>query len=66
MLQAAFIAKNIARGVRHLERPEVILDVPNKSPYRRWPAMIQNVDIKITGAPEVLSLLALLVQRNKD
>jgi len=48
----AFIAKHIARGITHLERPEVTSIVPNDSPYRRWPASLSNVKIHVTGAPE--------------
>ena len=48
----AFIAKQIARGITHLERPEVTSIVPNDSPYRRWPASLSNVKIHVTGAPE--------------
>ena len=46
-----FIAKRIANGVRHLERPDVTVDVPNDSPYRRYPASLKKVDIRVTGGP---------------
>ncbi|MGB1602237.1 MAG: hypothetical protein ACPIOQ_56435, partial [Promethearchaeia archaeon] len=46
-----FIAQRIANGVRHLERPDVTVDVPNDSPYRRYPASLKKVDIRVTGGP---------------
>ena len=50
--KAAYINKNIARGVRHLERPEVTWQVANDSPYRRYPASLSRVDIRVKGGPE--------------
>ena len=47
-----FIANRIARGVSHLERPDVTVQVPNDSPYRRYPASLKKVSIHVDGAAE--------------
>jgi hypothetical protein len=49
--KADFIATHIARGVRYLERPDVTVHVPNDSPYRRYPASLTQVKIRVSGAP---------------